>query len=169
MTAIIASNLAQDATACSYPKPLDFRQSIEKASSVLIFRLEAAELRRSGTESAYSEWIEGRIRVIEALKGDASSFKILKFSSDRCGGLRLDVGHYFLVATNERGATIDFDPDDHSVLDISDYYSEEDPALSAQGRVLRPIYEFLEQGKPLPVDYPPLVLRNLTSTSPFPD
>ena len=127
--ALVVGLLPVPVFACSYPDPIPFNKAIESASSIFIFRLESAELKKKTFESgAYSEWVEGRIRITQTLKGDSSPFVSVSFSTHWCGGLRLDVGHYFLVVTDGLGPSLTFGPSDLSILDVTRWYTESEGA-----------------------------------------
>src|SRR5512134_2866090 len=101
LSALLSEGIASFAAACSFPEPPSFRQELESATSIFVFRLESATLKRKELEgSAFSEWVEGQMRVVQVLKGRANAYKTLLFSTGWCGGVRLDVGHYFLIATH---------------------------------------------------------------------
>ena len=154
--------------ACSYPEPPTFREAIESASNIVIFRLESAEVKRKDfPDSSYSEWIEGKIRVTQSLRGDSSKFRTIEFSTGWCGGLRLDVGHYFLVATGDMGPAISLAPSDPSILDITRWYDETRPTESAGTDLLRPIFRYVS-GEPLPIHFPPSLVADYTSSVPPP-
>src|SRR6185312_14099172 len=156
------------ALACSYPEPRPFSELIQSASSIFIFRLESSELKHEKFPGgAYSEWTEGRIRVTQSLKGNASLFRSVTFSTDWCGGLRLDVGHYFLVVTTDRGPTLKLRPSDLSIIDVTMSYDAARPLQSAKNGLLKPISDYLD-GKPLPVPFPPEDVAALTSSLPPP-
>ncbi len=154
--------------ACSYPEPVSFKEAIANASSIFIFSLESAEVKRKNfDDGSYAEWIEGRIRVAQTLRGDSSPFKSIRFSTSWCGGVRLDVGHYFLVVTNLGGTEIKLSPADQSIIDITTSFDESRLDASAHTDLLRPIHDFLS-GKPLPENFPSPYVMEYTSTVPLP-
>lgn len=162
MLALQAIPLA--ALACSYPEPRPFSELIQSASSIFIFRLESSELKQEKfSDGAYSEWVEGQIRVTQNLKGNASLFRSVTFSTNLCGGLRLDVGHYFLVVTTDRGPTLELRPADLSVIDVTMSYDEARPLQSTRNGLLKTISDYVK-GKPLPVPFPPESVASLTSS-----
>jgi hypothetical protein len=141
---------------------------MQSASSIFIFRLESSELKQEKfSDDTYSEWVEGRVRVTQTLKGNASLFRSVTFSTNWCGGLRLDVGHYFLVVTTDRGPTLELRPADLSVIDVTMSYDAAHPLQSARNGLLKPISDYVK-GKPLPVPFPPEGVASLTSSLPPP-
>ena len=166
--AIFLSLTSLQAFACSYPTPKPFSESLDKATSVFVFRLQSAELKRKTYRSGtYREWVEGRIQVRETLKGAKPAFKTVNFSTQQCGGLRLDVGHYFVIVTTQNGRVLDLLPSDRSIIDISDYYDEAFAERNLQSDLLAPIVDFIK-GKPLPPDFPPASVAERTSSLPYP-
>ncbi|MEN1930205.1 hypothetical protein WCE37_14615 [Luteimonas sp. MJ250] len=165
---LLAWVLPLPALACSYPEPAPFKEAIANASSIFIFRLESAEVKRKNFEDgSYAEWIEGRIRVAQTLRGDSSLFKSIRFSTNQCGGVRLDVGHYFLVVTDSGGTEINLSPADQSIIDVTTSFDESRLDVSAQTDLLRPIHDFLA-GTPLPESFPSPYVVEYTSTIPLP-
>jgi len=67
----------------------------------------------------------GDIRLLHVLKGKKPSFSSIHYSNGWCGGLRLDVGHYFVAATSRSGTVLELDAYDQSVVDISASYHED--------------------------------------------
>jgi hypothetical protein len=166
--ALLSQAVVPIAGACSYSEPPSFRQELQSATAIFVFRLESVALKRKErTGGAYSEWVEGQLRVVQVLKGQANTFKSLSFSTETCGGVRLDVGHHFLVATHGQGTSIDLTPDDRSILDVSMLFDSSRSRLISDDPMVKPIFDFLA-GKPLPADYPPKVLSDATSILPRP-
>ena len=163
---LIALSVSNPAGACSYPIPQPFDAHLRQASSVLIVRLESAQLKHTGvTGGLRSEWIEGKIRIVQTLKAPKRKmppYSTITYSTRSCGGLRLDVGHYFLVATDDYGHNIKLGASDQSIIDVTDSYSESHHAQSAKTDLLRPVFEYLA-GKPLPQNYPPPYAASYTS------
>ncbi len=165
---LLAGVLPLPVLACSYPEPVPFKEAIANASSIFIFRLESAEVRRQNfDDGSYDEWIEGRIRVAQTLRGDSSPFKSIHFSTRQCAGVRLDMGHYFLVVTDSDGTEIKLSPADQSIIDVTTSFNESRLDVSAHTDLLRPIHDFLS-GKPLPENFPSPYVMEYTSTVPLP-
>jgi hypothetical protein len=120
-----------------------------------VFRLESAQLKRkSYGNGSYSESVEGTIRMVQVLKGNAASYKTVTYSTALCGGIRLEIGHYFLVATRERSASIELGPSSESLIDVTMFFNTLTGRISPDDSVLRPIFDFAA-GKPLPRSYSP--------------
>ena len=115
--AIIALSLSSSAFACSDPNEPSFLSSLENAENVFVFRVTSLHMidRRHTTKSNV---IAGPIEVIKTIKGKPS-FQRVAYQDIRCGGIQLIVGHYYMVATRQSGATLAFVRGDNSVLDVS--------------------------------------------------
>lgn len=162
-TALVLLLLTRPVHACSYPDPKPFPQLIKRASSIIIVRLESAHLQRNGM-------VQGKIRVVQSLRSPNEvkpSYRSILFSTRWCGGIRLDVGHYFLIATDSYGTEIKLSPADQSIIDVTTHFDESRPELSARTDLLRPIHDFVA-GKPLPKNFPPTHVMDYTSTVPLP-
>ena len=92
--------------------------------------------------------LAGRLRVVRVLKGKAPSIQYLSFPIGWCGGLHLDVGHYYVVATSQTGRTLQLWPGDLSVLDLGGTVSPLlTPRSRDQHRILAKIDVVLKTGK----------------------
>jgi hypothetical protein len=152
------------ASACSGPAPIPFRQHFARASHVFVFRLESATLVSSMTST-----VRGRIRVVETLKGKTPAFRTVEFSTGSCGGMRLDVGHYYLALASRNGEVMTLEGGDRSVLDLRWQYDEDvSKAINHRQEILRTIDAALA-GKPLPKDFPSVEALQFTQyTAPPP-
>lgn len=155
------------AWACMDPVWKSFRQQLGEASNVFIFRLESTEVRRTQLgSSAHMEWIHGRIRVVSSLKGDASKFRNVRFSTGSCDAIRLDTGHYFMAATRASGPELDLLEQGRSVIDLKYEYVEGAVHSRREGPLLRSVRRHLAEGTPLPVDLPDVNRRFWTDAFP---
>jgi hypothetical protein len=165
---LAATFIPFSAKACEDPPPYPFDKAIRDASAVFVFRLESAEIKREyHGPTAFAEWVEGRIRVVHVFKGDASAFRGIEYNHSWCNGLRLDVGHYFVIATNATGETIQLRPRDQSIIDVSFYFSELTADRNLQYWPFEPITDFVN-GKPLPDEFPPEFLMEYIRALPSP-
>jgi hypothetical protein len=128
-----------NANACSYPEPPSFATAIKSASNVFVFQLMAAKVMRWQDGEVYSEWVEGSIRPVTDFKGKSMAYKTIEFSSRPCGGLNLNVGHYFLIVTNQSSEKIELRPDDQSILDITGSFTEHVPEANENVQILNSI------------------------------
>ena len=141
--------LAQPALSCSYSPPDTFHRSFSRANSIFVFRLETLALTDTGSNE-----VIGRIRVVETFKGKQPRFKFIRFRTARCGGIRLDVGHYFVGLTRENGQMLSLGAGDRSVLDLRDQYDEEaSDKYNKNGSLLRTIRSAIASGV-LPDTFP---------------
>jgi hypothetical protein len=145
---------ASDGVACAVVElgtPREFfRDDLQRASTIAIFRLESLQL----LERKRGEFMEGRIRVVDTLKGSAARFTRISIAKT-CSWTQLAVGGYFLVATTQSGRTLNVDISDYSVLDVTLNYIEGDRDWSRNPDNLGPIFDFID-GKPLPSGFPTL-------------
>ncbi|WP_170113018.1 hypothetical protein [Ahniella affigens] len=104
---------------------------------------------------------------METLKGTPSVARVVSFSTGRCGGLRLDSGHYFLAAVAINASRIALMPADQSVVDITDEYAEGDPEATDNAGFI-PVVRHAIAGAPLPPGFPSpsLVHRSLQVGAP---
>ena len=106
---------------CSYPNPPEFKEVAADATSIFVMRVLDAQLLDSG-DIRIRPSVRAEIKTIEELLGDASAFTHVTFDNLPCGGVRLDVGHYYLVFTSQTGETLRLVPADQSVLNITAEY-----------------------------------------------
>jgi hypothetical protein len=109
--------------------------------------------------------VVGRITVVRTLRGKPTA-RLIAFDNSMCGGVRLDVGHYFLVATTQNNSVLQLAPSDQSVLDLQDGFVD-GGSQNDKGRILAPVLAYLK-GKPLPKDFPNRDLTRYTNTGILP-
>ena len=156
-----------DAAACSYPPPPSFADSIASATSAFVFQVVSATVETDlATGGRNSSRVVATIRITEVLKG-SPQFKQVAFSNSWCGGNRLDVGHFFVVATSQSGPQLSMAAADRSVLDITRAYREHDPAATARAGAIPKIRAALS-GKALPPGFPTPEQIEVTQTVTMP-
>lgn len=84
------------AAACECARPID-ESRMREAAQVFVMRLRSAEALRT-VQGGYP--MRGRIDIVERLRGDAQVVTIRYSGNPQCCGLRLDPGHYYLVAVD---------------------------------------------------------------------
>jgi hypothetical protein len=172
------------AISCQYPIPKSFHDVIQAADQIYVFRLESlAQVKDHGFSSKrdsdgkfsqieYDEYmgrVAGKIKIVRVLRG-APRAQFITFDTSSCGGLRLDVGHYFLVATSANNVVLTPVPGDESILDFKGDYSENaETKVNDKSYILRNVLAFIN-GKQLPSDFPDYETRSYTQrmTSPAP-
>jgi hypothetical protein len=112
--ALVLATSAMPTSACSYEPPPSFGEQLLSATSVFVFRVESLAMTPDSISS--SGQLAGRIRVTQVLKGSKPKQEYLSFYIGWCGGLHLDVGSYYVVATSRSGRTLALGPGDRSVL-----------------------------------------------------
>ncbi len=146
------------AEACTGPPPPRFGEVFPRAKYVFIFRLDSVEAKRLRPSYGVPPGnAVGHFTIIRSFRG-APKYKRISFSTAMCGGNRLDVGHYFLVAVSGAGDTIELAWHDETVVDIS--------TDIRQGPV--DLYRALKSGT-LPAGFPSRGKTNYTLTQGYPD
>jgi len=150
VVALFAPSLA---LACASLPRTPMERQVQSASTIAIFQLESTEFRsiRLGGD-VVMPLLEGRVRVVEVLKGPRTSFKRFTLGA-ACNDLRLDVGDYFLLATTQHGELLSIGRSDASVLALSPAYQGGTRARESNSADLRDVLEFLS-GKQLPKRFP---------------
>jgi hypothetical protein len=173
------------AISCQYPIPKSFQDEIQTASQIYVFRLDSlAQVKdrvlsdKRGPDGKFGPAVEsdeymgrvaGKIKIVRVLRG-APRAQFITFSTSSCGGLRLDVGHYFLVATSANSIVLTPVSGDESILDFNENYSEyAETKVNERSYILRNVLAFIN-GKQLPSDFPDYETRRFTQpmTSPAP-
>ena len=140
------------AHACSYPEPPSFKDSLGSATSVFIFQVVSESIALNDRGEPLDNRIEAKIRITDVLKG-APEFTGLEFSNSWCEGNRLDVGHYFLVATSQDGMDLELVAADRSVLDVTQSYAEGNMEATNNAKLIPAVRATLS-GHPLPDGIP---------------
>ena len=152
-----------NAEACSYPEPTTFKESLDNATSVFIFRLDEAKYRRESYGStAHSAWTEGKITLVQNLYGDPTQFREIKFSTSWCGGVTLVVGRHYLIATSSTSDTLELVRSDTSLYDLEGFYNPSDKSGSLRSALVFPVIQSIYGIRPLPQNFPPLEIMRRT-------
>ena len=149
--AIAASAFANPSWACVEPDTPTFRNSLDSAESVVVVRLISLGLANT---SQNSRDLAGKLQTVHVLKG-SPKFQLLRHQAVWCGGLNLQVGHYYLVATRQSGNVLRLQRGDRSIVDISDDYAISIPA-KRKSRLWQTHFADYLAGKPLPKSFNPL-------------
>lgn len=141
---------AMPAHACSEPATPTFRQQLDTADSVVIVRLLSLGL----VDKAHNTYdVAGRVEVVRVLKGQGG-FSYLRHERVRCGGLNLQVGNYYLIATDQQGKVLQLQRGDRSIVDVSSDYASVMPPRPSQQLWQTQIADYLA-GRPLPPKFDP--------------
>ena len=108
------------ALACTFPEPREFDQIVVAADKIFVIRVLDARL--SDRVAHSRPVIESRIEVIETISGHPTRFDTLEFTNSMCGGVRVDVGHHYVVFTSQVGPVLRLMPADNSVISIESEY-----------------------------------------------
>ena len=149
--AIATSGFTSPSLACVEPKTPTFRSSLDTADTVVVVRLMSLGLANT---SQNSRDLAGKLQTIRVLKG-SPHFQLLRHEALPCGGLNLQVGHYYLVATQQSGNVLRLQHGDQSAVDISDDYALSRPTKRTSQLWQTHFADYLA-GKPLPKSFNPL-------------
>ena len=165
LIAVIGLGPAGAAFACADPPKAAFRDIVGSAPNVFVFQVTSAfYIHKPLGPEAYTEYVVGHIRVLESLKGDGDSFKLIKYGFRSCGATRISVGQIYVAATAQTGPLLQLWGMDQAVLDLTrDFYHErfmQSPAVD----VVKAIIE----GSAVPDDFPREALESPLEVYPVP-
>lgn len=157
---------ATAAVACADPPKSEFRDIVSTAPTIFIFQLTSAYyIHESLGDKAEMEYVVGLIKVVEQLKGDASSFKLVKYSFRSCGATRMSVGRFYLATTSQTGPLLQLWGMDQAILDLTlDFYDERGRRISPTVSIVKSIID----GGPVPRDFPADEVRTPLDVYPEP-
>lgn len=140
-----------NAAACADPAKASFREIVASAPTIFTFQLTSAfQIHKPLGGTAYTEYAVGHIKVIDSLKGDAGSFKMVEYSFRSCGSTRMSVGQTYLAATSQTGPLLQLWGMDQAILDLSlDFYHERTKRSPAVD-----IVKGIINGNAVPADFP---------------
>jgi hypothetical protein len=158
------------AQACQYPPPPTFREALHAASNVFVFQLvEARYIKQPFGRVAYTDWVEGKIRPLQTLKGDANQYARIRFPTSWCGAVNLVVGHYYLIATHDTGPTMELVRADGSIIDVEGFYDPQEKRRNLRSLPIAPVIRHLYTQTPLDPSFPgPLLAGRTVLQSPPP-
>ena len=165
LIALLGLGPAGAAAACADPPRATFREIVATAPTIFTFQLTSAYyIHKPLGGGGYTEYVVGVIRVVDSLKGNATSFKTVKYSFRSCGATRMSVGQLYLAATSQTGPVLELWGTDQAVLDLTlDFYHEttkRSPAVDIVKRIVR--------GSPVPEGFPRNVLEIPLDVYPLP-
>jgi len=152
LAAILSVAPATSAFACADPPRVEFRDIVATAPTIFVFQLTSAYyIHKPLGDKAYMEYVVGLIRVVEPLKGDSSSFKLIRYSHSSCGSTRMSVGQYYMAATLQTGPLLQLWGTDQAILDLTlDFYNEHGRRNTPTVSTVKSIID----GGVLPEDFP---------------
>ena len=163
--AVLALAPAGAAFACADPPKAAFRDLVASAPNIFTFQVTSAfYIRKSLGGPTYTEYVVGNIRVLDSLKGDGASFKLIKYSFRSCGSTRISVGQIYVAATSQEGPLLKLWGTNQAVLDLTrDFYHEKykrSPAIDVVKAIIA--------GSPVPDDFPRNALLTPLDVYPVP-
>ncbi len=157
------------AQACQYPPPPTFREALDAASNVFVFQLvEARYIKQPLGRLAYTDWVEGKIRPLQALKGDGNQYARIQFPTAWCGAVNLVVGHHYLIATHDAGPTMELVQADGSIIDLEGFYDPQDKRSNLRSFLIAPVIRHLYTRTPLDSAFPGPFVAGRTVLQPPP-
>ncbi|MDQ3175798.1 MAG: hypothetical protein M3Q91_19155, partial [Acidobacteriota bacterium] len=151
LISVLALAPAGPAFACADPLKATFRDIVSTAPTIFTFQVTSAYyIHKPLGGKASTEYVVGHIRVVESLKGNGASFKLIKYSFRSCGSTRMSVGQLYLAATSQTGPLLELWGTDQAILDLTlDFYHERtkrSPAVDVVKRIIG--------GSRVPDDFP---------------
>jgi hypothetical protein len=147
--------------ACSFDKPPEFTDVVKSAKQIFVLQIISEDL--STRRSFDRPVIEGHIRVMGTLKGTPVEFTRVDFNNSTCGGVRLDVGQFYVAFTNQTGSVLKLIPADNSLIPLANEYIPELPVQNYRYKFLRSVREFAKGAASAEsIDPYPLIERNGT-------
>jgi hypothetical protein len=137
--------------ACADPPKATFKELVATAPTIFTFQLTSAYyIHKPLGGKAYTEYVVGLIRVVDSLKGHATSFKTIKYGFRSCGATRMSVGQLYLAATSQTGPVLKLWGTDQAILDLTrDFYHETTKRSPAVG-----VVKDIIGGASVPDDFP---------------
>jgi hypothetical protein len=156
LAAVLGFAPAGATLACAEPPKATFKDIVSTAPTIFTFQVTSAfYVHKPLGGKTYTEYVVANIRVVDTLKGDASSFKLLRYSFRGCGSTRISVGQLYLAATSQAGPLLQLGGMDQAILDLTlDFYHERHKRSPAVDMVKEII-----SGAPIPEDFPREVLE----------
>ncbi len=153
------------AVACSDPPKATFRDMVTTAPTIFTFQVTSAYyIHKPLGGTTYTEYVVGHIRVVDSLKGNGASFKLIRYSFRSCGATRISVGQLYLAATSQSGPLLELWGTDVALLDLTLDFYHESTKRSPAVDVVRSIIG----GAPVPKDFPRDVLETPLDVYPVP-
>jgi hypothetical protein len=142
LSTILSIPVLPPAQACSLPRRDSFAKALPTAKNVFVFQVISAAIAPKNS----AERVVAKIRIVETLKGKPSYSHLIYFNS-WCGGNRIDVGHFFIVATSQVGSHLELGPADLTVIDINEAYHENNPIATGRAGLISAVKAALAGGK----------------------
>jgi hypothetical protein len=164
LTALLLAQ-AGATSACSDPPRAEFRDLVAAAPTIFTFQFVSAHhIRESLGGDAYTERVVGHIRVVEKIKGNASAFKLIRYTFRGCGAIRMSVGQIYLAATSQSGPLLQFWGMNFALLDLTRDMYDEDRKRSRAVSIVKGI----AGGGAVPRDFPEPYLTSPMEVYPMP-
>ncbi|MGJ7902330.1 hypothetical protein [Lysobacter sp. 1R34A] len=126
---VIAMLASTAAAACECTRPPLDTVSARRAKHVFVFRLLSSELQTEGSSDPWTTRVIGKIRIVDTLRGTAST-RTIRYSTQQCCGVRLDVGKYYAAFASSAAPQLSGDLG--TLLELGDVYG---PASGDRARI----------------------------------
>jgi hypothetical protein len=98
------------------------------ATDIVAVQVESLALDPDNLWPGDGHTFRGKIRVLKHYRG-SGEFVDIKFRNDRCGGLRIDVGGIYLIATTSAQPTIELNSHAAPILHLSGFFTFDPDAV----------------------------------------
>ena len=116
--------------ACAPGLGAPFDDAFLGAERILIVRVESVTLKPMSLDPTIVPYAEASTRVVQVLKGDPAEALVVEFLADSCGGVRLDVGRYYLAVQEDQADRLVLTGDDERIFTLEGEFSEIFPEKS---------------------------------------
>jgi hypothetical protein len=103
------------ACACQYQRSEPFAEVMAHAAHIGIVQIVSSQVR----DGQANDFVLAQVQRVETLRGKSYPIRTLAYNNGLCGGLRLDVGHYFLLMTDGDTPDVALGPVSEVVLDLT--------------------------------------------------
>ena len=145
---LLAVALAPSAAhACTDPVVPTFRETLSKASSVVIVRVESISLLpQPHKEIVIDPDMVARVRVTEVMVGRKPKIELLRFTGTWCGGHNLKVGEYYVLLVERNAKILDLERGSQSIVYLFGEYSEREDSRKSGSVLLLHLRNFARLG-----------------------
>jgi hypothetical protein len=136
-----------NAHACVDPIVPSFRETLPKATSVVIVRVESISLLpQRQKEIVIVPDMVARIRVSEVIKGRKPKAELIRFTGTWCGGHNLKVGEYYVLLVDRDSKVLDLERGSQSIVYLFGEYNERDGGRKSDSVLLMHLRNFVRLG-----------------------
>ena len=135
------------AHACMDTEVPSFKETLSKASSVVIVRVESIRLLpQLHKEIAIVPDMVARVRVTEVMVGRKPKTELLRFTGSWCGGHNLKVGEYYVLLVERNSKILELERGSESIVYLFGEYSEREHSRKSDSVLLMHLRNFARVG-----------------------